>query len=163
MIFLKKLNGIIHNIASVLLGIMTFLIIAQVFFRFVLKMPLSASEELARFSMIWLVMLGSAVILREKGHIAVSYFVELFPPSVQKGSRLLNYFFILAVCITLTVYGLELAMGAMSQMAAANKIPMGYIILSIPTFGFIGALNTLEHIFEEFKPHKKTKTSNGVG
>lgn len=162
MLFLKKLNGIIHNVASILLGIMTVLIIVQVLFRFVLKMPLGATEELARFSMIWLVMLGSTVILRDKGHIAVTLFVELFPSSLQKVSRIVNYFFILAVCITLTVYGVELALGAMSQMAAASKIPMGYIILSIPTFGFIGALNTLEHIFDELKPQKNIKTSNEV-
>lgn len=150
--FINKLNQWIHNIASILLGVMAVLVILQVIFRFILERPLAFSEELARFSMIWLVMIGATVLIRNNSHIAVTFFVELFPDSLQKVVRILNSILIILFCLVLIVYGFQLVFDTMNQIAPASQIPMGWIILSVPTFGVIGILYTIEKLLKEFIP-----------
>jgi TRAP-type C4-dicarboxylate transport system permease small subunit len=50
-------------------------ILAGVFFRYVVNAALPWPEELARFAMIWLTMLGAGLVTRYGGHIAVTIFV----------------------------------------------------------------------------------------
>lgn len=157
MSFLNKLNNLISKISCALLILMTVLVLLQVLFRFVFVMPLQQSEELATFSMIWLIMLASSVLLRNKTHIGVTFFVELFPDRLQKVIRIINHILILAVCLIITIFGFELTMETMTQIAPASRIPMGYIILSVPTFGLLGSLYTIENILGEFLNQKNSK------
>lgn len=155
--FLNKINSFIHGLAGVMLGIMTTLIIAQVFFRFVLRQPLSSSEELARYSMIWLVMLASTVLLKNRTHIAVTYFAELSPPGFQKVLRIISYACILVSCTVFLIFGYELMIKTVNQISPASHISKAWVASAIPVFGFIGILYTLEHIIKEFKLDKETK------
>ncbi|MCM3568479.1 TRAP transporter small permease [Neobacillus mesonae] len=160
---LSTLNRFILSLSGILLGIMTFLVIIQVFFRYVLEKPLTGSEELARFTMIWLVMIGSTVVLRNKSHIAVEFFVELFPTVIQKGARIITYLLIFVFAIILMVDGYQLAMTSMSQISPATRIPNGYIAMSIPVSGFISALYMLESLFQEFfSKNRSTDMEKGV-
>ncbi len=45
---------------------MTVTVLIQVFFRFVLQSPLRWTEELARYLMIWLVLLASSIAMRNR-------------------------------------------------------------------------------------------------
>jgi TRAP-type C4-dicarboxylate transport system permease small subunit len=154
MVFLSTLNRLIHSISGILLGIMTMLVLLQILFRYILELPFTSSEELARFIMVWLVMLAATVVLRNKSHIAVEYFAELCSERVQKIARIISHLFILIFCIILVIYGFELSMIAMKQIAPATQIPTGWIVLSIPVCGFISMLYTIEHIIEELFPKK---------
>lgn len=71
--FLKKIwNGIyaVQNVVnSFLLLVTVFLIVTQVFLRYVLKAPLMGVEEILLFPAIWLYMLGGANASWERTHI----------------------------------------------------------------------------------------------
>ena len=59
--------------------LMTGCCIFQVINRNVLKIPISWTEELARFSMIWMALLGSEMGLRYGKQMSVEALVERFP------------------------------------------------------------------------------------
>ena len=146
---LFSLNRIIHGLSAILMGVMLTLVLVQVFFRYVLSSPLLGSEELARYSMVWLVMLGATVLLRTDGNVSVTYFAERFPESIQKVIRIVVQLLIGVFYIILTVYGYEVAKDAMSQISPATGIPVGYIAGSFPISGVIGILYIIENIILE--------------
>lgn len=158
--FIIRINKVFEHIAAILLGCMTLLIILQVFFRYVLKSPLPSSEELARFAMVWMVMISITIVLRSRGHIAVTYFIELSSPIIQKTARTFSLLCIFLFSIILVIYGYDLALTAMKQIAPASKIPIGWIVMSIPVCGVISVLYTLEDLWNEFKVKEKAFNGN---
>ncbi|MGN1038800.1 MAG: TRAP transporter small permease, partial [Mailhella sp.] len=56
--------------------VMTLATMGQVFCRFTNLFTFQTSEEIARFSMCWMAMLGSAVALRQGRHLGVRVLVE---------------------------------------------------------------------------------------
>lgn len=61
---------------------MTVVILIQVFFRYVIYLPVPWTEELARYLMVWMGMLGSAAALRQGRHLGVRVLVERLPQGV---------------------------------------------------------------------------------
>lgn len=84
---MRKLVAAVESVLDkTLLLIFTVMVVAivwQVFARYVLLRPTVWSEELARYLMVWTTMLGSALVVRRGGHVAVTVFVELLPARVQ--------------------------------------------------------------------------------
>lgn len=62
----------------------------QVFFRYVLNNPLAWTEELARITLVWLVFWGSAIAVRRKKHLSISFFVDLLPKKIRLYIDLFN-------------------------------------------------------------------------
>lgn len=62
----------------------------QVFFRYVLNSPLAWTEELARITLVWLVFWGSAIAVRRKKHLSISFFVDLLPKKIRLYIDLFN-------------------------------------------------------------------------
>ena len=65
------LDRLLKAAISVLLAAMVINVVWQVFTRFVLKSPSSVTEEMARYSMIWLGLLGAAYSSGRKSHLAL--------------------------------------------------------------------------------------------
>lgn len=143
---LRGLNAFITQVSAILLLLLTIVVIVQITFRYVLQLPLTPAEEIARFSMILLALIGSAVLVRHRGHIRVGYFVEKLPPKYQKVTQLLVFCLEFAFMGVLVIYGSQLASAAMAQSGAATGIPMGLIMAVIPISGAISML----YIAEQF-------------
>ena len=58
-------------IVSVLLTMLLFTVVWQVFSRYVLKDPSSYTDELARYLLIWVALLGAAYATGQKLHLAI--------------------------------------------------------------------------------------------
>jgi TRAP-type C4-dicarboxylate transport system permease small subunit len=148
---LEWLNQKIRSLAAVFMGVMALLVIVQVFFRYVLGNPLTGSQELAVFSMVWVVMLGATIAFRNRSHIAVNLVVDLFPSGVQRCMRCLSYALILAFLSILGVQGWALTTRAMMQIAPSTHIPVGCIAVSIPICALVSSLYILEMLVREVR------------
>ena len=56
----------------------------HVFFRYVLNESLFWAEEAVRFSMVWSVLLGSALVARDRAHIRIDVVESLLPPLARR-------------------------------------------------------------------------------
>lgn len=146
---LERINKTIEYIIGILIGFITIIVIAQVFFRYVLEQPLSSSEELARYCVIWLVMLGFAVLVRQSGNVSVTYFAERFSSKIQKILRISVHFISSVFFIVMIVYGFDLSIKAMIQVTPATGFRMGLVDLVIPIAGVFSLLFTIEHLIKE--------------
>jgi TRAP-type C4-dicarboxylate transport system permease small subunit len=111
---MKIWNGIwrfIDVIMAVLLCCMIALVFANVVLRYGFSSGLRPSVELSRLGLVWLVMLGAAVVLRCNEHLAISEFSQaLFPRAVPLLRRLAYVVILISV--------LMLFWGAFRQMNA---------------------------------------------
>ena len=66
-------------LAGVLVMIMASMVFFQVVMRYLFSMPTSWSDEIAIYAMLWSVYVSVAWAVRERAHIRVMNFVQLFP------------------------------------------------------------------------------------
>ena len=79
----KSIWKSIDVIMAVILSCMIALVFTNVVLRYGFSSGLRPSVELSRLGLVWIVMLGAAVVLRRGEHLAVAEFSErLFPKAV---------------------------------------------------------------------------------
>ena len=84
---LQIIRNVNDAVVVVLFLAMTITVIIQVFFRFVIQSPLRWTEELARYLMICLVLMASAIAMRNRSHLQVDVLTSALP---QKPKRILT-------------------------------------------------------------------------
>lgn len=101
---IERLNGGIlaagRVVATVTLGIMVIIILAQVFWRYVLGAPLNWTEEAARFGMLWMTGLMAPVAYRHGGFVSIDMLERALP---RVASSLLTLAILLATLGLLVV------------------------------------------------------------
>jgi TRAP-type C4-dicarboxylate transport system permease small subunit len=113
---------------------------AQVWFRYVLNASLQWSEELAIWTMIWLVFVGSAVLLRNWEHIFIPTAIRLLPVRVRAVVILATRGLVLAFLLVLFWYGFDVATGptnafshnvGVSSAWARAALPVGAVLMIV--------------------------------
>ena len=84
---LQIIRNVNDAVVVVLFLAMTITVIIQVFFRFVIQSPLRWTEELARYLMIWLVLMASAIAVRKRSPLQVDGLATSLP---QKAKSILS-------------------------------------------------------------------------
>ncbi|SEA92158.1 TRAP transporter small permease [Rubrimonas cliftonensis] len=108
---LRWLWRTVDVVMAALLAFMIVIVFANVVLRYGFATGLRQSVELSRLGLVWLVMLGAAVVLRRGEHLAVSEFAEALLPRAMPLLRRLAHAVIL-------VSVLMLFWGAFRQMNA---------------------------------------------
>jgi len=164
--FVDFLDQVIKYLVMVAFGVMSILIVLQVFFRYVLGASLSFSEELARFLFIWSTMLGAAMCFKRRSHIGFNLLIEYLPRGVKKYAGLVTSLLSMVFFVTIIIYGFKVVGITMGQTSPAMGVPMGYIYLSIPVAGVIMVFNGLYILIEDFRKystHNISGTNPGKG
>jgi len=107
------------------------------------------SEELARFLLIWISLLGGAVAFGEKAHLGVDYFVGLMDPRVRKLLAVFGQLVILFFAATIFIFGgYRVVADNLGQTTAALQWKMGHVYLALPIAGVFIIFFTLEQLLE---------------
>ena len=132
-------------------------VIIQVFTRYVLNDPSIFTEEMSRFAIIWLSLLGTAYACGRLEHMAYTMF-----PERLKGDKQLSHMRSVAVIVllfALTVMcfgGGRLVLRALqfNQRSATLALPMGYVYLCIPISGLLTSFYQLLILMKprQFRP-----------
>ncbi len=108
-------------------------------------------EEIARFLLIWISLLGGAVAFGEKAHLGVDYFVEKFDPTARKFITIVGQLVVLFFAISIFIIGgtqVVRSALAMEQMTPALNWKMGHVYLALPIAGVFMILFTVEQLLE---------------
>ena len=114
----------LESILCVLLSTLSIVTFSQVIARYIFQAPLSWSEELARFLLLWLAMMSAAYAFKIKAHFALHFTVNYLPRRIQK---LISIFVSLLVIIFLLgfiYYSFKFVIGVRGHLAPALQIPM---------------------------------------
>lgn len=120
------------------------ILVAQIFCRFVLNRSLIWSEEVATWCMVWVVYLGSAVLMRHAEHVKIPIFVRLLPFAWRVPAIIIARAATLVCVLFVTWYGVVLVTSGFhltSQTTGINTrwiklcIPIGMGMMSLFAFG----------------------------
>ncbi len=113
------------------------------FARYFLNDALTWSEEVARFSMIWLSFLGGGLVFRHGGHVAIDLLVRRLSGGALRTAIFgLSQFVIVAFLAVLFWYGIEMVQQANYMTTPALQISMMIPYAAIP----IGAVLMMYHL-----------------
>ena len=89
-------------IAGICVSIMCGMVFFQVIMRYVFSQPVSWSDEIAQYAMLWSVYLSVSWAVRERAHIRVMNFINLFPKKIALGLTIFSDFiwFVFGVFLT---------------------------------------------------------------
>lgn len=109
--------------ATVLLG---------VFFRYVMRSPLSWTEEFSRYTMIWMALLSISLGIWRHEHIGVSMFIKKLPRLLAKCIIFVSNGLIFYFLYVLIHYGTKTAIGGFAQHSTALGTSMFGWLMAVP-------------------------------
>ena len=137
---LKKIGEAVDRVCGVLIvlmvGAMVIITTAQIIWRVGSgtipgMRPLSWSEEVTRFLLIWATFLGATCVYRRGGNIAITAVQGLFPDGMQRSMRIVVHAVCFCLFAVLLYYGVQYC-GKQVRTAAALPVKMKYIYLCLP-------------------------------
>jgi TRAP-type C4-dicarboxylate transport system permease small subunit len=148
---LKQLKNIRDCISKAVNGaiiaLFTLLIVScvvQVFSRYVLNDSYRWTEELARYSFIWVHFLGTSLCLRAKSHATITFIIDAVPPLIHNVMSLLVSLILFTVSVVLIYGGIKMAELTANQMSIGIRaLPMSWVYVSA---AFGGAISLVEVI-----------------
>lgn len=159
----KRVDQTLAFITCTVLGFMVIIAIWQVFTRYVLNSPSTVSEEILRYSLIWVSMLGAAYAFGQKKHIAIEFLVEKLPKNkALPVSVIIEVLVLTFASVVMVIGGYKTVAITMAQSSAALGIPMGFIYLSLPVSGVLIIGYSLLTIYEAIVKKKIELYSNDL-
>ena len=148
--FIKQMTQAVDYVARLVsiflvLCVLVFMT-SQVFFRYVLNSSLHWSEEASIWAMIWMVFIGSVVVVRKWEHIYIPTVVKMLPIKIRSLVILSTKILVLIFLCILCWYGWGIVTGhynafyhnvGVSTAWAKASVPIGCAMMIIVTFGAI--------------------------
>lgn len=154
-----KINRTIEVLLVIIFGLLVIDVLWQVFSRYVLNTSFSFTEEFARFSLIWLSILGAAYLNAKKEHLSMDFLYQKFSKENQeKVSILIEVFIFLFALVVMVIGGLNLVYTTLhlGQLSGTLRIPLGYVYAILPFCGLLIMFFSVYHI-SKIRVNQKSK------
>jgi TRAP-type C4-dicarboxylate transport system permease small subunit len=131
----------IEYLLVVIFGLLVIDVVWQVVSRYLVGQSSSFTEEFARFSLIWLTVLGAAYINgQEEGHLSMDFLLNKLPAKKRKGrQKVIQVLMAVFALIVMVIGGGNLVYTTLSlgQTSSALHIPLGYVYAIVPLSGLL--------------------------
>ena len=134
---------VLRSICVLILASYLILVLLQVFFRYVLNESLFWAEEAVRFSMVWSVLLGSALVARDRAHIRIDLVESLLPAPARRILLVLLDLLMIVFMVVLAVAGVQFAGRSMMQTSPSLNLPMWLVYCAVPVGAVLQGLFVL--------------------
>lgn len=137
---IKALDRVLETALILLAVVMVITVSWQVISRYGLRSPSSLTEEIARFQLIWLGLLGSAYTFRKRMHVGIDIMVARLKGRSRKVIETISLSACILFALTILIMGgvqLMLLTHELDQTAAATGWRMSAVYSVIPLSGFI--------------------------
>ena len=148
----RKVDFILKWALVIIMAAMTLNVLWQVFTRFILQDPSSFTEELARYMLIWIGILGASYVAGQKMHLAI----DLLSTKLNDFNKLtldiiIQSFVFLFSLFVMVIGGLRLVEITLTsnQISAALQIPLGYVYTVLPLSGILMMFYSFSFIVED--------------
>ncbi|MDV7104636.1 TRAP transporter small permease [Vibrio sp. TH_r3] len=134
------MNKVLSLFCISLSSVLVACVVWQVFSRYVLNIPSTMTDEVARFLFIWVGLMGAAYTLGQKRHLAIDLLAAKWENDAKKITQLrliVNTISLVFASVILTYGGGKLMLKTLQtgQISPALGIEMGLIYAAIPLSG----------------------------
>jgi len=145
----QGLVRLLEFFAILLFAVLTFTVLWGVFSRYALGAQATWTDELARYLLVWVSLIGGALMYREHGHLGVDYFVGKFDPSAQRATAIVVELIVFGFALFVLGYG---GWKLMSEAFRAGEtttslgFQVGWLHVATPVSGLFMAAFAIEHL-----------------
>jgi TRAP-type C4-dicarboxylate transport system permease small subunit len=120
--------------------LMVTVVLTLVFARYVIHLPIFWGEELARYTMFYMVLLGSALAIRHDSHLRLTLFVDRLSDRARRIVGWIVDVGMLVVVAALFWHGLDLALEDGIMRTPALRVAFFWIYLAFPVGAVLMAI-----------------------
>lgn len=136
----KTIDKILANFLIIIMAIMTINVLWQVASRYILGSPSPFTDELARYLMIWIGILGAAYVSGRNMHVAIDVLPTRLNKYAQKRLMFFVRILIILFCLVAMVLGgsrLVYITHVLDQDSPALQVPLSVVYVVIPISGLL--------------------------
>lgn len=148
---MKKIDQLLEVLLGSLLAAMVLDVTWQILTRFLPMNPSSYTEELARYLLVWIGLLGGAYAYRKRSHLGIDLLTNSLPPRAQRITQVFTIMVCFSFAAATMVFGgirLVLLTFELNQMSAALNIPMGYVYCVLPLSGALICIFCIDQLLQ---------------
>ncbi|VUS42857.1 TRAP transporter small permease [Klebsiella huaxiensis] len=150
--FRKGLDRLLEIVCCLVLTIMVVVSCWQVISRYLVGRPSTITEELLRFMLVWISMLGMAYVAGKQQHISLTLLIDKVSANVRHWwTIVLQLTFMAFSAWILIIGGLKISAISMLQVSPALGIPMGKVYYALPISGVLIIIYSLMNIFDTLR------------
>ena len=145
----NKTNRFLELFLITIFALLVLDVLFQVLSRYILGGSFSWTEEFARFSLIWMTIIGTAYLNAKKEHLSMDYlYQKLSANNRKKVSILIEVFIFLFALMVMVIGGSNLVYTTLhlEQLSGTLRIPLGYVYAIMPFSGFLIMCYSIYHI-----------------
>ena len=136
----KKIDKFLETGLSILMGLMVVNVLWQIASRYIVNEPSGFTDELSRFMLIWIGLLGAAYASGKNMHVAIDLLAHRLSLKQRKIQLLLIKFLIFSFALTVLIFGgirLVFISFHLGQLSSAMQVSLGYVYLVLPLSGLL--------------------------
>lgn len=148
-VLFNRVCRIMEIILVSIFGLLVIDVLGQVFSRYILNTSFAFTEELARFSLIWLSILGAAYLSARREHLSMDFLYQKFSQKNRKKALIfIEICIFLFALIVMVIGGFNLVYTTLhlEQLSGTLRIPLGYIYAILPLSGLLIMLFSMYHL-----------------
>ncbi|PRY90528.1 TRAP transporter small permease [Mongoliibacter ruber] len=150
-------DKIVSNALMFLMAAMVLNVTWQVLSRYVVQSPSSFTDELSRYMLIWLGMLGAAYVAGKDQHLAI----DILPQKLKGKAKTRLIVFINVIVMLFAFFAMVLGGSnlvyityILEQKSATLQLPLAFIYIIIPFSGLLVMYYNVFQIFITLKTQK---------
>lgn len=150
--FINILDAVLARVSVFLMTALVFTVLFQVFMRFVVQSPVTFTEELSRFLLIWLGLFASSYAYRLRLHLALDLLLLKLQGGRRKALNVVIHSLIGLFSLTVLVYGgaqLVWLTYILQQYSAALGVSMSVVYSVLPISGLAITIYAADFILQE--------------
>ena len=157
-----RVNWFVERACVILLVLLVLDVWLGVLVRYAIPLPLTFTEELARYLMIWMALLAVSSGIVHREHIGVEFFFQRFPEGMRRlvavGFDVLAFSFF----AVLFWYGLDFAERGFKRVTMIYAIPKGYPFMGVPLAAGLACIQLLLMGIHDFFAEKVPEHSGAA-
>jgi len=156
-----------HNIEECItvffLSVMCFFVFLQIIFRYFSGIdlfstsPILYSEEVARFSYVWITFIGLSLSTKNNENLTMSFILEKMSNVKKSITLILVNFFSLVIVFYMFIWSIKYVDFTKVMISPALELSMTIVTISLPIGFGLTIIRTTEKLFENIKEIKELK------
>lgn len=161
-LLIRGLDYILARLSVLIMTLLVLTVLLQVFMRYVVGSPVTFTEELSRFLLIWLGLLAASYAYRMRMHLALDLLVLKLEGRQRNILNIVIHSLIAIFSLVVLVYGgiqLVILTWVLNQYSPALDVSMSFVYLVLPISGAAIVIYAIEFILIEAGIRKQDETT----
>lgn len=152
--FRERVDSALFNSLVFLMAAMVLNVLWQVASRYIFQSPSNFTDELSRYLLIWVSLLGASYVAGKKLHLAIDIVPQKLEGKNERNLNILINVFVALFALFVMVWGginLVYITLKLDQISSTLNIPLGYVYVVVPLSGLLIIYYSIVNLFEKPK------------